>query len=196
MIKIGILGDIGSGKTHISKQFGYPVFQADLEVKKIYEKNKICFKKLNKKIPKYIKSFPIKKNELTNAILRNKKNLVKIIKVVHPMVREKMYRFFKKNKKKKFVILDIPLLLENRINNKNYILVFVDANKKVIQGKLKKRKNYNAKIIRELKKFQLPLELKKKKANFIIKNNFKNITAKKNVNVLKKIILKYVGNNP
>ena len=196
MIKICILGDIGSGKTYISKQFGYPVFQADLEVKKIYKKNKICFKKLNKKIPQYIKSFPIKKNELTNAILRNKKNLVKIIKVVHPMVREKMYSFFKRNKKKKFVILDIPLLLENRINNKNYILVFVDANKKVIQRKLKKRKNYNAKIIRELKKFQLPLELKKKKANFVIKNNFKNITAKKNVNVLKKIILKYVGNNP
>ena len=36
MIRIGILGDIGSGKSNVAKQFGYPVFNADIEVKKIY----------------------------------------------------------------------------------------------------------------------------------------------------------------
>ena len=46
MLKIAILGDIGSGKSYISKQFGYPVFNADDEVAKIYKKNKNCFYKL------------------------------------------------------------------------------------------------------------------------------------------------------
>ena len=61
MIKIGILGDIGSGKSYVAKNFGYPVFDADFEVSKLYKKNKNIFYKLNKIIPKYIISFPIKK---------------------------------------------------------------------------------------------------------------------------------------
>ena len=66
MIKIGILGDIGSGKSYIAKKFGYPVFNADYEVNKIYKKNKKCFKKLKKKFPNYNLSFPIKKKNFQN----------------------------------------------------------------------------------------------------------------------------------
>jgi len=99
--KVGILGDIGSGKSFVAKQFGYPVFNADKEVNKIYEKNRSCYNKLKNKLPKYIKSYPINKIELSAAILANKKNLKKIINVVHPIVRKKMNFFLKKNIKKK-----------------------------------------------------------------------------------------------
>ena len=40
MIKIGVVGEIGSGKTFVANNFGYPVFNADLEVAKIYKKKK------------------------------------------------------------------------------------------------------------------------------------------------------------
>ena len=82
MIRIGILGDIGSGKSYVAKRFGYPLFNADEEVGKLYKKDKKIFKKLKKILPKYINSFPINKNEITNAILSNKKNLKKIIRVI------------------------------------------------------------------------------------------------------------------
>ena len=49
MIKIAVVGDIGSGKSHIAKLFGYPVFSADQEVASIYKKNKNCFKRLKYK---------------------------------------------------------------------------------------------------------------------------------------------------
>ena len=189
MIKIGILGEIGSGKSYVAKQFGCPVFDADAEVTKIYKKNKNCFNKLKNKLPKYIFSFPIKKKELGKAIIENQNNLKKIIKIVHPIVRTNMNKFIKKNKKKKMVVLDIPLLLENKINKKNYILVFVDSNKKEIQKRLKKRANYNLVILNKLKKIQLPLEIKKKKSKFSIKNNFKSSYVRKNVKVLKSKIL-------
>ena len=189
MIKIGILGDIGSGKSYVAKQFGCPVFDADAEVTKIYKKNKNCFNKLKNKLPKYIYSFPIKKKEIGKAIIENQNNLKKIIKIVHPIVRTNMNKFIKKNKKKKMVVLDIPLLLENKINKKNYILVFVDSNKKEIQKRLKKRTNYNSEILNKLKKIQLPLEIKKKKSKFLIKNNFKSSYVRKNVKVLKSKIL-------
>ena len=189
MIKIGILGDIGSGKSYVAKQFGCPVFDADAEVTKIYKKNKICFNRLRNKLPRYISSFPVKKKELGKAIIDNQNNLKKIIKIVHPIVRANMNKFFRKNKNKKIVVLDIPLLLENKINKKNYILIFVDAKKEEIQKRLKKRLNYNAKILNKLKKIQLPLEFKKRKSKFLIKNNFKSSYIKKNVKLLKSKIL-------
>ena len=189
MIKIGILGDIGSGKSYVAKQFGCPVFDADVEVAKIYKKNKICFNRLRNKLPKYISSFPVKKSELGKAIIDNQSNLKKIIKIVHPIVRANMNKFFEKNKNQKMVILDIPLLIESKINKKNYILVFVDAKKKEIQKRLEKKSNYNAKILNKLKKFQLPLEIKKRKSEFLIKNNFRSSYIRKNVKVLKSKIL-------
>ena len=118
MIRLGILGDIGSGKSYVAKKFGYPVFNADLEVAKIYKKNKKCFKKLKKTLPNYVTSFPIKKNQISRSIIDNKKNLKKIIKIIHPEVRSSMNLFLKKNKNKKFIVLDIPLLLESKINKK------------------------------------------------------------------------------
>ena len=189
MIKIGIVGDIGSGKSFVAKNFGFPVFNADKEVAEIYRRDKKCFIKLKKTIPKYIFSFPINKKEIAKSIISNQKNLKKIIKIVHPIVRLRMNQFIKKNKNKKMIILDIPLLLENKISQKVNILVFVDAKNKEIIRNLKKRKNYNLKIIEILKKNQLSTKYKKKKSNFVIKNNFKIQPVKKNVKILKKKII-------
>ena len=189
MLKIGIIGDIGSGKSFIAKQFQYPVFEADQEVLKIYKKNKNCFKKLKKKLPKHIKSFPIRKNEISAAIFKNKNNLKKIEKIVHPEVQKNMNKFIKKNRNKKILIFDIPLLLEKKNYKKKYILILVEAKKKEIIKKLKKRKNYNKIMINKLRKSQLPLEIKKKRANFIIKNDFKKFSTGKRVrNLIKKIL--------
>ena len=189
MIRIGILGCIGSGKSYIARNFGYPVFNADLEVSKLYKKNKKIFKKLNKILPNYIHSFPVNKSELSEAVLSNKSNLNKIVKVVHLEIRKEMFIFLKKNKNKKIVILDIPLLLENKINNKNDILVFVESKKSDILKRLKKRNNFNAHLYKKFKKIQLPLSYKRKKSKFIIKNDFTNKSVKLAVkNILKQII--------
>jgi len=189
MIRIGLVGDIGSGKSYIAKNFGYPVFNADIEVGKLYKKDKKIFNKLKKTLPNFFNSFPIDKNDVTNAILSNKNNLNKIIKIVHLEIRKKLSKFLNKNKKKKIVILDIPLLLENKINKKNDILVFVQSRKSDILKRLKKRANFNKKLISKFKNIQLSLDYKKKNSKFIIKNNFKKKTVKIAIkNILKEII--------
>ena len=195
MIKIGILGDIGSGKSFVSKLFGYPVFNADKEVSNIYKKNKNCFNKLKKKLPKFIISFPIKKKQLQNAVLENKKNLKKIESIIHPEVKKNLKNFIKLNKSKKILIFDIPLLIENKIYKNNFVLVYVDAKKKDINKKLRERKNYNKKIIKKLRNSQLHLEIKKKKAHYIIKNKFKKKHLKNSVKILLKKILKNERNS-
>ena len=189
LIKIGILGDIGSGKSYVAKNFGYPVFNADEEVGKLYRKDKKIFNKLKRALPKYISLFPINKNEISNAILANKSNLKRIIKIVHLEIRKKMNVFLTKNKNKKIIILDIPLLLENKINKKNDILIFVQSKNFDIIKRLRKRKNFNSKLLSKFKNIQLPLDYKKKKAEFIIKNNFTNKSAKTSVRkIIKKIL--------
>tara|TARA_Y100000768_G_scaffold343425_1_gene289075 strand:+ start:309 stop:875 length:567 start_codon:yes stop_codon:yes gene_type:complete len=188
MIRIGILGDIGSGKSYVADHFGYPVFNADKEVSKIYKKNKKIFFKLKKKLPKYILSFPIDKKEITQAILSNKTNLKKIIKIIHQEIRKKMNLFLKRNKNKKIIILDIPLLLENKINRKNDILIFVESKKIDIEKRLKKRVNFNRKLLNKFKKIQFSSSYKKRKSHFLIKNNFTKKSIKISIgNILKNI---------
>ncbi len=190
MIRIGILGDIGSGKSFIAKSFGYPVFNADSEVGKLYKKNKRIFIKLNKSLPKHITQFPIKKQEVTRAILVNKNNLKKIIQIIHPEIRKKINIFLKKNKKSKLIVLDVPLLLENRLNKRKDILIFIQSRRTEILKRLKKRQNFNSKIINRFRKIQLPLDYKRKKSNFIIKNNFTNNNIKNQIRYILKQIIK------
>jgi dephospho-CoA kinase len=99
-----------------------------------------------------------------------------------------MNLFLKKHKNKKIVILDIPLLLENKINKKKDILVFVKSGKLDVLKRLRRRKNFNPKLVSKFKNIQLPLNYKKKKAQFVIKNNF----TKKSVNQSIKKILKEI----
>ena len=111
MIRIGILGDIGSGKTYVAKKFGYPIFNADEEVAKLYRKDKKIFKKLQKILPNYIFSFPINKKEISEAILSQNSNLKKIVKIVHLEIRKKLRKFLIKNKKIRLIKKKIFLYL-------------------------------------------------------------------------------------
>ena len=189
MIRIATVGDIGSGKSHIAKLFNYPIFNADLEVAKIYKINRQCFKNLKKKLPKYFSSFPIQKEEIIKAISDNEKNLKKITKIIHPEIRKKINIFLKDNKKKDVVVLDIPLLLENKLNKKGDIVVFIQSKKTEVIKRLKKRNNFNLDLLNKFKRIQLSLGYKKRKSDFVIKNNFNNKSAKKDVKrILKKIL--------
>jgi dephospho-CoA kinase len=158
-------------------------------VASIYKKNKNCFKKLKKILPKYFSVFPANKMQIIKAIEDNEKNLKKITKIIHSEVRKKLSIFLKKNVKRKAVVLDIPLLLENKLNHKNDTIVFIQSKKSEIIKRLKKRDNFNLKLYNKFKKIQLPLSYKKKKSNYIIKNNFTNKFVKISVKkILREII--------
>ena len=186
MIKICVVGSIGSGKTYISKLLAgkkFPIFNADEEVSNVY-KQKSIFVKLKKTLSKYIASYPIDKQELIQAISSNQNNLKKIIKIVHPEVRKKMKLFLQKNKSKKVVIMDIPLLLENKLHEPEDVIICIDANEKLLDAKLKQRPSYNKKMISILRKIQLPIEEKKLLADFVLVNNYNKKTMQLRVKEL------------
>ncbi len=189
MIRIAILGDIGAGKSFVSKQFNCPLFNADKEVAEIYKNDRSCYKKIKKALPKYITSDHLDKKFLLKAVLDSKKNLKKISKIVHPIVRTRMNKFLIENSSKKLVVLDIPLYLENKLNKKGDVFIFVDAKRKDIQKRLKKREYFNEKLNRNLRSLQLPLAKKKKLSKFVIKNTFNSTKIKNDVKNIKTEIL-------
>ena len=189
MIRVGVIGGIGSGKSFISKLFNSPVFNADREVNILYKSSLECYRKLSKKLPEFVKSFPVSKSQLIKAINHDKKNLKRISSIVHPLVRKKMKSFLNKNRKSKIIILDIPLLIENKLYNKKDILIFVKSKQNKVINRLKKRKNYNKKILLNLKKNQANMLKKRKLANYIVDNNFSPNIMRKKISSLKNRIL-------
>ena len=115
MIKIGITGSLASGKTTASKFLSFrkgPLFSADKAVKELYQDKN--FKLLIKKRFKIKNKNQIKK-ALKSIILQDKKNIKKLEKIIHPLVRKKMRSFTSQNKNKSFLFYEIPLLIESKL---------------------------------------------------------------------------------
>ena len=100
-----------------------------------------------------------------------------------------MKRFIKKNKESEVIIFDIPLLIENKLNKKKDIIIFVKSKKSKVLNRLKKRPNFDEKLIRNLKENQVILSKKIKLADYVINNNFSANVMKKKVKLIKKEIL-------
>jgi len=189
VIALGIVGEIGSGKTYVSKVFkhyGYNVFNADKVVHKIYKKNK----SINKKISRIFKLSEKKLNlkDLANIIIKNPFKLAQLNKIIHPAVKKKLLNFIKKNKKEKLIVLDIPLLLETNFKYFADIIVFVDTANKML-ARFRKKRKISAKLIHVLEKYHLNKERKKAMSDFVIKNTTLSLLKSQTMAILNKVVL-------
>ena len=186
MIKIGITGSLASGKSTVAKIISsgkHPLYNADRAVKKIYQTNifqEKVFKKFKLKNKKNIK------NKIKKIISSDKKYLKILEKIIHPLVREQIRKFTKKNKGKKFIIFEIPLLVESK-QMKNYDrIIFVNSRKDLRLKRYLKRGN-NKRFFDLLNKRQLSPAKKIKFCDYVINNNGSIKLLKKNI---KNIMLK------
>ena len=187
MKKIGITGSLSSGKTTASKILSKgkgPLFNADLIVKQLYERPN--FKKLISEKFKIQNNSNLKKN-LKKKILQSKSNISKLEKIIHPIVRKEMNKFIYKNKKKKFIFFEIPLLVESKLMNKFDVIFFIKS-KKNIRFKRFKAKGGNKKLFQILNNKQLSEVKKARFCDHVVVNE-------KNLKILKKnlldILIKY-----
>jgi len=183
MIKIGVTGSIASGKTTVAKILSgrkYPLFDADKEVKKIYKKNyfknKVC-KKFKLKNKKNIKG------KIKKIISTNKNSLKNLEKIIHPLVRKELRNFVKRNKGKKFIFFEIPLLIENKLMKNYNKIVFVNS-RKALRLKRYLKRGKNRKIFNLLDKRQLPPVKKIRFCDYVINNNSSLKNLKKYVKIV------------
>jgi dephospho-CoA kinase len=192
MVRVGILGSVGSGKTFIAnifKELSFNIFSADNEVANIYKNNKI----VNKKIAKFFKlklyKGKINKQDLRDSLKKNPKKFKFLNKTIHPIVRKKLAIFLSRFKKNKLVVLDIPLLVENKMLNFVDILVLVKTRSNFFLSRIKKRKNLDKQFLNILKKQQASEKIKETYADFIIYNSSKNKVKLQVKNIIDKILL-------
>ncbi len=185
MIKVGITGSIASGKTTIVKIFKkkkFKVFSADQEVRKIYKK-KIFLKTIRKKF-QINKSQNIR-NQIKKAITGNKKNLLKLEKIIHPLVRKEMIKISRNKRLKNNYVFEVPLLAESKLKSHFTKTIFV-ASKKEIRIKRYKKKGGSINLFRFLDGRQLSPKAKAKYCDYkIVNNGSKNLLNKKVLNIIK-----------
>ncbi len=192
MVRVGILGSVGSGKTFIAnifKELSFNIFSADNEVVNIYKNNKI----VNKKIAKFFKlklyKGKINKQDLRDSLKKNPKKFKFLNKIIHPIVRKRLAIFLSRFKKNKLVVLDIPLLVENKMLNFVDILVLIKTRSNSFLSIIKKRKNLDKQFLNILKKQQVSEKIKEGYADFIIYNSSKNKVKLQVKNIIDKILL-------
>ena len=168
---LGLTGSIGMGKTTISKMFrdlGVPVWCADTEVNKLYEKNGAATKVFSKEFPSVVTEKGVDKNKLRNLIHQDASILKKIEEIVHPLLGDSKINFINSNKDFLFVIFDIPLLLEkNQEKNFDAVLV-ITASENTQKNRVLSRENMVEKDFQLIKQNQLNEEEKVKRADYII----------------------------
>ena len=181
MIKIGITGSIASGKTTASKVLSYkkePLFSADKVVKKFYSnKNFISLLRRKFKIEKETNL----KQVIKKKILQNSKNIKKLEKIIHPLVRMEMRKFFIKYKKQKKLFCEVPLLIESKLMNYFDVIIFIKANKK-IRAKRFSVAGGEKRLFSILNNKQLSDKKKSKFSDHVVVNE-------KNIKILKKNLM-------
>ena len=188
MIKIGITGSISSGKTTASRILSSnraPLFNADKIVKKLYaNKNlkKIIAKKLNFKLNSQFKK------ELKVAIANKEENLDKLEKIMHPLIRKRMFSFLKKNSKNQLSFCEIPFLVENKLTKYFDKIIFVKS-RKSLRLKRYKLMGGSEKWFNFLDKKQIKDSKKVKFCDHVVVNNKSlNVLKKKLLNIIKKYV--------
>tara|TARA_B100000965_G_C19568252_1_gene747835 strand:- start:190 stop:756 length:567 start_codon:yes stop_codon:yes gene_type:complete len=186
MIKIGITGSLASGKTTASKFISNkkgPLFSADLNVKKLYSNRsfkKLIAKKLNIKI-----NSQFTKN-IKKKLLEDKNTLIKLEKIIHPLIRKKMMDFSKKNKNKKLLFFEIPLLIESNLKKYFDLVIFVRS-KKSLRLKRYKLNGGSVSLFSLLDSHQIKDTKKMKFCDYIVINNSSlNVLQKQLLNIIKK----------
>ena len=179
-MKIGITGSLSSGKSSVANILSKNknlLFSADKEVKDLYS-NYQFKKKLKKKLK--IKSRNIKQ-EIKLKLLKKEISLKELGSIIHPFIRRKMKQFYKKNKNKKIIFFEIPLLIESKLMSFfDYIILVVSPRKNRLKRYLKNGGNKN--MFQLLDKNQIPAPKKVKYCDYLIVNNKSKKLLKKKVN--------------
>jgi len=192
MIKVGILGSVGSGKSFVAnifKELGFNIFSADQVVSQIYERNKNINKKISIFFKLKLNRGKINKNELRDTLKKNPKKFKYLNKIIHPIVRKKLILFLSKYKKTKLVVLDIPLLIENKMFSFVDIFIFVKTKPNIFKIRIKKRRNLDKQFLKLLENQQADEKIKKSYADFTVDNSTKDKVKLQVKKILDKILL-------
>ena len=188
MVKFGLTGGIGTGKSTVSKIFmseGIKVIDADLIAREVLEKNPVIYDVIRNEFGSGFFDWrgEFRRKEFGNHIFRFPKQRVKYEAIIMPYIKETINKEFEKYEKsgEKLVILDAPTLIENKMHEEmDYVILVCADNSVQIQRIISRDKLTKSEAVSRINA-QMPMEQKKEFANIIIDNNNELIETQKQV---------------
>ena len=192
MIKIGLTGSIGMGKTETGKifsEFGFPLYNADNAVHRLYTPGQKGAEKIKETFPTAINpDGSVNRENLSKEVLGDTEKIKILEGIIHPLVGEDREIFFLENTNAHAVVLDIPLLFETGGEKYVDIIVVVDVPKDIQEKRVLSRTNMTKEKFEKIIAEQMPNELKKEKADFVVNTSTGIEDARRQVGeIVKKI---------
>ena len=192
MIKIGLTGSIGMGKTETGKIFselGFPIYNADDVVHKLYKPGQKGAEKIKEVFPNSINpDGSVNRGSLSAEVLGDVEKIRVLESIIHPLVGQDRDIFFKENADSPAVVLDIPLLFETGGEKFVDIIIVVDSPVDIQEERVLSRPNMTKEKLEKIIAEQIPNDIKKEKADFVVDTSVSIEDAKLQViKILKKI---------
>ncbi len=171
MIKIGLTGSIGMGKSAVSKMFrrlGVPVFDADAEVHKLQGPGGALVARIEARFPGTTGPNGVDRQKLGAAVLGKPNELRALERIVHPAVYHVRQHFLLRNRSRPMVVLDIPLLFEKGGAKQVDVTVVVSAPAFLQTRRVLRRPGMTAAKLKHIRHLQVPDHVKRQRADFVI----------------------------
>lgn len=171
MIKIGLTGSIGMGKSAVSamfRKFGVPVFDADAEVHKLQGPGGALVARIEARFPGTTGPKGVDRQKLGAAVLGKHDELRALEHIVHPAVYHARQHFLMKNRSRPMVVLDIPLLFEKGGAKQADVTVVVSAPAFLQTRRVLRRPGMTPAKLKHIRHLQVPDHVKRQRADFVI----------------------------
>jgi dephospho-CoA kinase len=179
MIKIGITGGIGSGKSTVCKVFkvlGIPVFNADEEARRLMQEDKNLVEKIKELFgEEAFLNEKLNRAKLAAMVFENKDLLQKLNALVHPAVGKEFFRWAAKQTDQPYVIKEAAILFESNAHRGLDYVITVSAPEKLRIERIMQRDGVSAEQVKQRMKNQWPERKKVQLADFVVVNDDKKM---------------------
>ena len=186
MIKIGLTGSVGMGKTTTAKVFeklGCDVWDADETVHRLYSKGGKAVVEVAKLFPSSVEDGSISRSRLKELLKNEPKNLKELEEIVHPLILEDRQNF-QKHTTSDVVVFDIPLLFETGADKEMDKTVCVFTSTKKQMERLKNRNKGYDDYYKQLISKQMPSNEKCDRADYVIETTSHTAVEKRVIEIL------------
>lgn len=176
MIKVGLTGGIGSGKTTIAYFFEtlrIPIYYSDFEARRLMVENRTIKKNLVDLLGSdvYLKNGELNKPYISNQIFNNNSILKQVNSIVHPVVKEHFNIFCKAYQNSKYIIKESAILIESGLHKDLDKIILVIANEENKLRRVADRDNINFEDVKARISKQMTDKEKIPFSDFVITNN-------------------------
>ena len=185
MLKVGITGGIGSGKSTVSRFFselGVPVYDSDQRAKSLMQHDDSIIIKIKKEFgdDSYLNNV-LNRSHIAEIVFKNELKLKQLNAIVHPVVRTDFNNWLSQNSNAKFVIKEAAIMIESGAYRDLDKLIVVNANREQKIKWIKKRDHLLLEDIENRIQNQLSDKIRNQYADFIIENNSSKKVLKQQV---------------